>query len=102
MFPDHFNMAFKIVLLVASMAVASQASNTLWACRKFNFQVAIRLSCFRIKIFKVEKAIFLSQSHFLLSAMQSLSGSCVYYLISIEACQFSSDLPNKGQFFVVK
>ena len=32
---ETFSMAFKIVLLIASMAVASQASNTLWACRKY-------------------------------------------------------------------
>jgi hypothetical protein len=32
----RFTMAFKLALLVASMAVAAQASNTLWACGKFN------------------------------------------------------------------
>jgi hypothetical protein len=30
----RFKMAFKLALLVSSLAVATQASNTLWACRK--------------------------------------------------------------------
>ena len=86
-------MAYKLALLVASMAVATYAEPTLWACRKYNIYKCIgHYSLLGKHLLKIAKTDDLIQHLFLVHGMPYLLSLCTSLMVFKLSTAFISHL----------